>query len=373
MKAGWEVKTLGNIIQLEYGKPLEAGDRNLDGLYPVYGANGPISRSNKFYYDKPSIIVGRKGSAGEINLTQGKFWPLDVTYFVKFDEVNNELQFIYYLLEQVDLTSLAKGVKPGINRHEVYSIEVKIPSKNEQKRIVAILDQAFEGIAKARANAEQNLKNARALFESHLQSVFTQYGERWIKKELGNISKINYGFTESASYEKIGPNFLRITDIQDTEVNWETVPYCKINSDDLSKYLLQTGDIVFARTGATTGKSYLVNNPPQAVFASYLIRVQLKLSELLPEFLYLFFQTKTYWDEVNKGLSGSAQGGFNASKLANLIISFPLSIEEQKIIITELGAIKKETQRLEALYQRKIELLDELKKSLLQQAFAGEL
>ena len=137
--------------------------------------------------------------------------------------------------------------------------------------------------------------------------------------------------------------------------------------------MLQTGDIVFARTGATTGKSYLVKNPPQAVFASYLIRVQLKLSELLPEFLYLFFQTKTYWNEVNKGLYGSAQGGFNASKLGSLIISYPFSIEEQKTIISELESVKKETQRLEAIYQRKITCLDELKKSLLQQAFAGEL
>ena len=83
----------------------------------------------------------------------------------------------------------------------------------EQQRIVAILDQAFEGIAKARANAEQNLQNARALFESHLQSVFTQRGERWQENELGEISKINYGYTESANYGKVGPNFLRITDI----------------------------------------------------------------------------------------------------------------------------------------------------------------
>ena len=217
------------------------------------------------------------------------------------------------------------------------------------------------------------MQNARALFESHLQSVFTQRGGGWVSKNLGDISRINYGYTESAAFEKVGPNFLRITDIQDNGVDWQTVPYCKISDVDLPKYLLKTGDIVFARTGATTGKSFLVRNPPVAVFASYLIRVQLQLNELLPNFLFLFFQTKNYWDEVNKGMSGSAQGGFNATKLAALSIPYPTLLKEQESIIHELNGVNELTQRLESLYQQKLTALDDLKKSLLHKAFAGEL
>ena len=143
----------------------------------AYGANGEKDRSDKFYFGKPSIIVGRKGSAGEVNLTADKFWPLDVTYFVTFDERQHDLRFLYYLLTTLDLPSLAKGVKPGINRNEIYSQVTKIPPLAEQRRIVGILDEALEGIATAKANAEENLQNARALFESHLQSVFSQRGK----------------------------------------------------------------------------------------------------------------------------------------------------------------------------------------------------
>ena len=188
MKKGWETKKLVEVIQLEYGKPLDPAQRNPNGRYPAYGANGIKARTDKFYRDNASIVVGRKGSAGEITLTEEKFWPLDVTYFVEFDRQRHDLRFLYYLLLTLDLPSLAKGVKPGINRNEVYALSVHVPPLHEQQRIANILDQAFAGIATAKANAEKNLQNARALFESHLQSVFTERGEGWVKTTLDKIS-----------------------------------------------------------------------------------------------------------------------------------------------------------------------------------------
>ena len=154
----------------------------------------------------------------------------------------------------------------------------------------------------------------------------------WEFKELGAVSAIKYGYTESASIEPIGPRFLRITDIQDERVNWKSVPYCKIESTDLPNYRLASGDIVFARTGATTGKSFLVNDPPEAVFASYLIRLRLLDKKLLPEFVSLFFQTAGYWKSIKDGSAGSAQGGFNATKLAALVIPVPSIAEQQRIV-----------------------------------------
>ncbi|MDQ3004680.1 MAG: restriction endonuclease subunit S [Chloroflexota bacterium] len=127
MKKGWAKEKLGNVIQLEYGKPLPHTQRKPNGKHPVYGANGEIDRSDEYYYDKPTMIVGRKGSAGEINLTEKKFWALDVCYFVTFDDKKYDLRFLYYLLSKLELTKLAKGVKPGINRNEVYAIDVNIP------------------------------------------------------------------------------------------------------------------------------------------------------------------------------------------------------------------------------------------------------
>ena len=169
IKAGWQEKPIGEILILEYGKPLDSSDRKPNGRYSVYGANGEKDRTDKFYFNKPSIIVGRKGSAGEVNLTEPKFWPLDVTYFARFDDHQYDLRFPYYLLTTLDLPSLAKGVKPGINRNEVYSQIAKIPPLPEQQRIVGILGEAFD--ATATATAKKNLQNARALFESCFASV----------------------------------------------------------------------------------------------------------------------------------------------------------------------------------------------------------
>ncbi|MGL4204734.1 MAG: restriction endonuclease subunit S, partial [Aeromonadaceae bacterium] len=154
----------------------------------------------------------------------------------------------------------------------------------------------------------------------------------WKMKPLGEVSVINYGYTESATSDPIGPNFLRITDIQDSSVNWDDVPFCQIDATALKKFKLAHGDIVFARTGATTGKSFLVINPPEAVFASYLIRLRLQDMSLLPEFVSLYFQSKEYWDAIRAGSSGSAQGGFNASKLATLMIPVPPLPEQQRIV-----------------------------------------
>jgi type I restriction enzyme, S subunit len=152
--------------------------------------------------------------------------------------------------------------------------------------------------------------------------------KEWVARKISDFCNIEYGYTTSAKTDPNGPKFLRITDIQDNSVNWDEVPYCGEMDKPLEKYILRSGDIVFARTGATTGKSYLIKNPPEAVFASYLIRVRTASHHILPEFLWLFFQTQGYWKSIGDGTTGSAQGGFNATKLGALSISIP-PLQEQ--------------------------------------------
>jgi type I restriction enzyme S subunit len=156
--------------------------------------------------------------------------------------------------------------------------------------------------------------------------------EEWENIKLTSLSEISYGYTESAISEPIGPRFLRITDIQDNRVNWDAVPFCKIDNAVLPRFRLATGDIVFARTGATTGKSFLVEDPPEAVFASYLIRLRLLGDYLLPQFVLMYFQTADYWRFIAEGSSGSTQGGFNATKLGSLMIPVPPLPEQQRIV-----------------------------------------
>ena len=127
---------LSNFIKLEYGKGLEDSDRELNGIYGAYGANGIKSKTNKFLYDKPSIVVGRKGSAGELTLVEEKFWALDVTYYVTHDIKKTDLNFLYYALKMLNIPSLAKGIKPGINRNDVYDLTIAVPILSEQKLLV---------------------------------------------------------------------------------------------------------------------------------------------------------------------------------------------------------------------------------------------
>ncbi|MEI2362235.1 restriction endonuclease subunit S [Priestia megaterium] len=168
---------------------------------------------------------------------------------------------------------------------------------------------------------------------------------RFQNLKLKDIAKsIQYGYTTSASYEKDATyKFLRITDIQDQKVNWDDVPFAEGLNDEkiASKFLIESGDIVFARTGATTGKSFLISECKfPTVFASYLIRVRPDESIINPKYLYLFFQSPNYWMQVEKNKRGAAQAGINASVLGQLDIPV-LPIEEQLKVIEVLDKAQK--------------------------------
>ena len=156
--------------------------------------------------------------------------------------------------------------------------------------------------------------------------------ENWDVRPLGQFSEIKYGYTAKADSEPVGPRFLRITDIQNGEVNWNQVPFCKVSEKDHAKHSVREGDIVFARTGATTGKSFLIREAPDTVCASYLIKVRPNTKTVLPDFLNIYFQTSEYWDAIALGTEGAAQGGFNASKLGALPIPLPPLEEQQRIV-----------------------------------------
>jgi type I restriction enzyme S subunit len=157
---------------------------------------------------------------------------------------------------------------------------------------------------------------------------------------------VDYGLTASAIPIGDGPKFLRITDIQDGEVDWHSVPTCLCPAADRQTYSLRPGDIVFARTGATTGKSFLIRScPPEAVFASYLIRVRPDAC-VDPAYLACYFQTPYYWQQVSRASAGTAQAGVNASKLKALKIPLPPLLDQKRIatILDKADAIRRKRQ-----------------------------
>tara|TARA_B100000963_G_C22611917_1_gene665293 strand:+ start:1128 stop:2219 length:1092 start_codon:yes stop_codon:yes gene_type:complete len=155
----WSTAKLGEICILNYGKGLDKKDRSENAVIPVYGANGIKAYTDKLLHDKPSIIIGRKGSAGELNKVTKPFWALDVTYYVTTDESIVDIDFLFYALATLNLPSMARGIKPGINRNDVYNKSIKLPPLAEQERIVTKLDaansefkNANEAIIKSKAN-----------------------------------------------------------------------------------------------------------------------------------------------------------------------------------------------------------------------------
>jgi type I restriction enzyme S subunit len=187
----------------------------------------------------------------------------------------------------------------------------------------------------------------------------------WPKVKLDSVcSSVDYGHTASATTEAVGPKFLRITDIQDGQVDWQTVPFCECSAADEASSRLKPGDIVFARTGATTGKSFLIRAcPDRAVFASYLIRVRAG-EKVLPPYLAHFFQTPSYWAQISRSSRGVAQAGVNATSLKTLELPLPPLDEQRRIagILDAAAALR--TKRREALIQ-----LDELISSLFIERF----
>ncbi len=367
MKAGWETKRLGEIIQLEYGKPLADSDRNPKGLYAAYGANGIKDRTDKFYKDAPSIIVGRKGSAGEVTLTEDKYWPLDVTFFVEFDRAKYELQYLYFLLLTLNLPSMAKGVKPGINRNDVYDLTVTTPDIEEQRRIVTLLDEAIADIATAKANAEKNLQNARDLFSSHLQSIFTTRGEDWVEKQLGDIGKVSMCkriFKEQTTptgdipFYKIG-TFGKQADA--------FIP-AEIYHQFRQKYSFPNkGDVLVSAAG-TVGRRVVYDGEDAYFQDSNIVWIANDQTKLLNHFLYHFYGSCD-WNSTQ----GATISRLYNDNLRQIVIAFPQSLDEQNRIATQLDVTSEETNRLTDIYRQKLTALDDLKKSLLHQAFSGQL
>jgi hypothetical protein len=134
--------------------------------------------------------------------------------------------------------------------------------------------------------------------------------------------KPKYGYTASAA-EYGDTKFLRITDITEFGVSWDTVPYCECSKVDLSKYELRENDILFARIGATTGKTCIVKNAPQSVFASYLIRVRAK-NCIDADYLYFFLQSSGYWNQINSSKHNNLKKGVNAAILSSLLGAYQL-------------------------------------------------
>ena len=266
--------------------------------------------------------------------------PASATNHYSAYAVNSEradVTFLWWLFrseafQHILFQTLAGGIKTELKPKHLLPISVKIPSLSEQRRIITKINRFLAKINEVHVLREQ-LETELSAFVSSIYRDILKPRKGWMAKSISELcNKPQYGYTASAATEQIGPHLLRITDIQDGSVNWETVPYC--DCPNPQKYLLEKNDILFARTGATTGKSFLVEDCPPAVFASYLIRLRVQ-KLVTAQYLYAFFQSPIYWEQISANTVGSAQPNCNATKLASILVPIS-SPEEQYYIVKHL-------------------------------------
>ena len=265
----------------------------------------------------------------------------------------------------------------GIKASLLKMIPIDFPPLPHQQRIVGILDEAFEGIATAKANAERNLKNARALFESYLQSVFTQRGEGWVEKRFGDIIEFKNGlnFTRQSNGQTL--RIVGVGDFQDRSiVPIKTLQSVTIDGKIGDDYLIQRDDILTVRSNGSrdlVGRCMLVPDLDKTTsFSGFIIRLRFNTREISPRFLLHFMKSSATRERLTRDGGGANISNINQAKLSELSISLP-SFKQQKEIASQLDAIHQETERLGNLYEQKLAALETLKKSLLHQAFTREL
>jgi type I restriction enzyme S subunit len=239
---------------------------------------------------------------------------------------------------------------------------------------VGILDEAFVGIATAKANAEKNLQNARALFESHLQSVFTQRGKAWVNSSIGDVIRfIDYrGKTPvktTCGVRLITAKNVKMGYVQETPAEFIAPASYR---GWMTRGIPQKGDVLFT-TEAPLANVAQLDTDEKVAFAQRIIIMQPEKSKLDSTFLKYLLLSGPVQQRIRAEGTGATVQGIKASLLKLIQISFPKTLAEQAQIVEQLDMLNEETQRLKSVYQKKVAALGALRKSLLHQAFTGRI
>jgi type I restriction enzyme, S subunit len=402
MKKAWPIKTLGEACQIRPPKSearRELVDSDLVSFLPMEAMGidqmfvtamqvkelGEVAGSYTYFAEGDVLLAkitpcfenGKLGIASGLENGVG-FGSSEYIVFRPDNSVAKE--WLYYFLSREAFRDEGAARMSGAVGHKrvtkdfIETYPVPVPPLPEQKRIVAVLNEAFAGIAIAQANAEKNLQNARALFESHLHSVFTQRGEGWIDRQLATLCReITVGHVGSMKqeYKESGIPFLRSQNIRPFEVSMENAMFIDEKFHrTLKKSQLRPGDLAIVRTGYPGTSAVIPSELPDSN-CSDLVIVR-PGEEVNPHFLAAFFNSAFGKQLVLGKIVGAAQKHFNVTAAKEVMLHVPPRVEQNKIV-QMIEIFRTETQRLESIYQQKLTALEALKKSLLHQAFAGEL
>jgi len=385
VKSGWESEPFEQCIEkVFYTQKIQRKDFLVEGTFPIVSQedefiNGYWSdKADLFKVSSPIVIFGDHTKVLKY---------IDFDFVLGADGVKIlqpksflEPKYFYYQLQTAKLESL------GYARHYklLKALEIKYPSLPEQRRIVGILDEAFEGIAKAKANAEANLQNARALFESHLQSVFTQQGPGWAEKKLGDKSLLQLidgdrgsNYPKKSDFSDDGYClFINTKNVRPDGFDFQTTMFITKEKDSqLRKGGLERNDVIMTTRG-TIGNLGLYSDDIEydhIRINSGMLIFRVNQQKILPSYLFEVLRSGIVKDQIARHVSGAAQPQLPIKTLVNFTIPVPKELSEQNTMVSKLNLLAGKTKRLEAIYRQKLARLSELKQSLLHKAFSGEL
>lgn len=365
----WVQATLGEVCHVYQPRTLAQKELR-PGTFPVFGANGQIGWHDEFNHEAGQLAIGCRGSVGFVHITPERTWINGNAMVVVPKEGTIERDFLAYALRGgIDISaSISGAAQPQITRASLVPIPIAYPvDVGEQRRIVAILDEAFDGIATAKANTEKNLQNARELFGSRVRSAFTLQNEQWLAKPLGEIGKV-------CMCKRI---------LKEQTTSDGDVPFYKIGTfgkkadayisfniykNFKAKYSFpQKGDVLISAAG-TIGRRVVYDGEDAYFQDSNIVWIANDQAQVLNDYLYHFYGV-CEWNSTR----GATISRLYNEDLRQVVVVFPKSHDEQRNIVFQLNALTEETHRLDDLYRQKIAALDELKKSLLHQAFSGQL
>ena len=377
---GWEVKELGDVCDVldKLRKPITKKDR-IAGDFPYYGATGILDYVHDFIFNEKLILIGEDGAkwfsgANSSFIVKGKYWVNNHVHVIKPNRDIILDEWIVYFLNFSDLLQYITGLTvPKLNQGKLKSIQISIPPLPEQQCIVKILDKAFVAIDKAKQNAERNLRNAKEVFENYLQGVFENKGDDWEEKTLKEISE-DFGRGKSKHRPRNDKKlyggdypFIQTGDVRNCE-HYITDYSQTYNDTGLAQSKLWPTGAICITIAANIAETGILSF--DACFPDSVIGIVVNTRITNVDFVeYLLQSFKVNIQSLGKG---SAQDNINMGTFEKKLFPFP-SIQEQKQIVKKLNKLSAETQNIESIYQQKLNNLDELKKSILQNAFRGEL
>ena len=378
MKKGWQTKTLGEMCEMYQPKTISGKEMVADGAYPVFGANGVIGRYNQFNHEEPQLLITCRGATcGSVNISEPRSWVTGNAMVVRPKSESLAMRYLEYLFRGgIDISKAITGAaQPQITRTNLEPLEISYPeSLAEQQRIVVLLDEAFAGLATAKANAERNLQNARAIFESHLQTVFSERGVGWDKVAIGEVAEVYDGPHATPKTVDKGPIFLGISSLQDGKINLGETRH--VTPEDFQLWTRrvkpQADDVVFSYE-TRLGQAAIIPSGLDCCLGRRMALVRPSATRLDSTFFvhqYISPPFRSYLED--KIVRGATVDRIPLKDFPTYLICLP-SIDKQRAIAGQLEVLRSETQHLTHLYERKLAALEELKKTLLHQAFNGVL